>query len=68
MRLDVSAYNLGILLLFKTIYFRRQNIDTLFLINIFNNKINCCSIMDTDGLRVPTKKIKDFSTVNVSNV
>jgi hypothetical protein len=50
---------------FKTLYFRRQNLDA---INFFKNKIDCCSIMDTTGLGVRTKQIGDFSTCNVSNV
>jgi hypothetical protein len=49
---------------FKKLYSRQQNLDTVFLINVFKNKIDCCSI----GLRVPTKQIRDFSTYNVSNV
>jgi hypothetical protein len=31
---------------FKTLYSRRQNLDALFLINVFGNKINWCSIVD----------------------
>jgi hypothetical protein len=34
----------------------------------FKNKIDCCSIMDTVRLRVPTEQISDLSTYNVSNV
>jgi hypothetical protein len=52
---------------FKALYSRWQNLASLFLINVFKNKIDC-SIMDTVGLRVPTKQIRDFSTFNVSNV
>jgi hypothetical protein len=55
-------------LCFKTLYSRRQNLDALFLINVSKNKMDCCSIMDTVGLRVPTKQIRGFSTFNVSNV
>jgi hypothetical protein len=40
---------------FKTLYSRRQNLDASFLINVLKNKIDCYSIMDTVGLRVPTK-------------
>jgi hypothetical protein len=32
-------------------YFRRQSIDDLFIINVFKNKIDCCSIVDTAGSR-----------------
>jgi hypothetical protein len=53
---------------FKILYSRQQNLDALFLINVFKNKIDCCSIMDTVALRVPTKQIRDFSNFNVSNV
>jgi hypothetical protein len=53
---------------FKTLCFGWQNLDALFLINVFKNKIDCCSIMDTVSLRVPTKPIRDLSNVNVSNV
>jgi hypothetical protein len=53
-------------------YYRHRhyycNIDALFLINVFKNEIDCYSIMDTAGLRVPTKQIWVFSTFNVSNV
>jgi hypothetical protein len=53
---------------FKTLYSRRQNLDALFLINVFENKSDFCSVMDAVGLRVPTKQITDFSTLKVSNV
>jgi hypothetical protein len=46
---------------FKTLSLSRHNLDALFLINVFKNKIDCCSIMNTVGLRVPTKHIRDFS-------
>jgi hypothetical protein len=52
---------------FKTLYSRRQNLDVLFLISVFKNRTECCSIMDTVSLRVPTKQIRDFSTFKVSN-
>jgi hypothetical protein len=51
---------------FKTLYSRRRNVDALFLINVFKNKIYC-SVTDSVGLRVPTKQIRGFSTFNVSN-
>jgi hypothetical protein len=52
----------------KTLYSRRQHLDALFLVNVFTNKINCCSIMDTVGLHIPVKQIRDFSTFRVKNV
>jgi hypothetical protein len=38
----------------------------LSLINVFNNKINPCSAMETVGLRVSTKQTRDCSTSNIS--
>jgi hypothetical protein len=52
----------------KTFYSRRQHLDALFLVNVFKNKINCCSIMDTVGLHIPAMQIRDFSTFRVKNV
>jgi hypothetical protein len=34
------------------------NLDVSFLINVYMNKIDCCSVMDTVGFRVPTKQVK----------
>jgi hypothetical protein len=42
---------------FETLYFRRQSLASLFVINAFKNKSDCCSSMDTVGLRVPIKQI-----------
>jgi hypothetical protein len=52
---------------FRTLYSRRRHLDALFLINIFKSKINCHSIMDTVGIRVSTRQIRDFSTFSVSS-
>jgi hypothetical protein len=52
---------------FKALYPRRQDLDALFLTNVFKNRINYCSNMDTVALRVPTKQTRDYSTFNVSN-
>jgi hypothetical protein len=45
-----------------------DNIDASFPINILKNKILCCPMMDTAGLRVPPKQIRDFFACNVSNI
>jgi hypothetical protein len=42
-------------------------IDFLFPINVFKGKINCHSIMDTVGIRMPTRQIREFSTFSVSS-
>jgi hypothetical protein len=52
---------------FRTLHSRRNHLDSLFLINIFKSKINCHSVMDTVGIRVPTRQIRDFSTFSVSS-
>jgi hypothetical protein len=53
---------------FIPLCFRRQNLDAVHLISVFENKTDCCSHMDTAGLGVLTKQIRVFSTLNVSNV
>jgi hypothetical protein len=52
---------------FSMLYSRRQHLDALFRINIFKGKINCHSIIDTVGIRVPTRQIREFSTFSVSS-
>jgi hypothetical protein len=46
---------------------RHHHLDALFLINVFENKTECCSITESASLRVPTKQIGDFSNFNVRN-
>jgi hypothetical protein len=52
---------------FRTLYSRRRHLHALFLINVFKGKINCHSIIDTVGIRVPIRQIRDFSTFNVNS-
>jgi hypothetical protein len=52
---------------FRTLHSRRRHLDALFLINVFKGKINCPSILDTVGIRVPTRQIREFSTFSVSS-
>lgn len=52
---------------FETLYCRRQNLDAVFLIDVFKNKVEC-SLMNTVGIRIPTKQIREFSTLKVGNV
>jgi hypothetical protein len=49
----------------RTLHSRQRNIDTLFLINVFNNTIDCQSILGTVSQRVPSKLIRDFSIFSV---
>jgi hypothetical protein len=48
----------------RTLYFKRPGLHALFLVHVFKHKINYRSIMDTAGLRVPTKQIRDSSILN----
>jgi hypothetical protein len=50
----------------RTLHSRRRHLDALFFINVFNNTIDCKSILDTVSLRVPSKLIRDFSIFSVS--
>jgi hypothetical protein len=52
---------------FRTLHPRRRHLDSLFLINVFKGKINCPCILDTVGIRVPTRQIREFYTFNVSS-
>jgi hypothetical protein len=53
---------------FRKFFSNRRHLDALFLINVFKGKINChYYIMDTVGIRVPTKQIREFSTFSVSS-
>jgi hypothetical protein len=58
---DVILELLGL----KTLHSRRMHLNALFLISVFNNTINCQSIMDTISLLVPSKFIRDFSIFSV---
>jgi hypothetical protein len=53
-------------LVLRTLHSRRRHLDALFLINVFNNTIDCQSILDTVSLRVPYKLIRAFSIFSVS--
>jgi hypothetical protein len=53
---------------FKKLYSRRQNLDALFLVNVFKNKTGCCSVMDTAGLRALTEHTRNTSIFSVSDV
>jgi hypothetical protein len=52
---------------FRTLYSRRRHLHALFIINVFKGKLNCPSILDSVGIRVPTRQIREFSTFSVSS-
>jgi hypothetical protein len=49
-----------------TLHSRQRHLDALFIINVFNNKIDCPPSMDTVSLQVPSKLIRDFFIFSVS--
>jgi hypothetical protein len=51
----------------STLHSRRKHLDALFLINVFKNKISCSSIFYTVNLRIPVRRIRDFSTFVVNH-
>jgi hypothetical protein len=50
----------------RTLHSRRRHLDALFLINVFNNTLDCQSVLDTVSQRVPSKLIRDFYIFIVS--
>jgi hypothetical protein len=53
---DETLERLGL----RTLHSRRRHLDALFLINVFNNTIDCQSIRNTVNLRVPSKLVRVF--------
>jgi hypothetical protein len=51
----------------QTLHVRWRHIDTLFLINIFRGTKFCPSVLEAVGLRVPTRNIRNFSTLSCSS-
>jgi hypothetical protein len=58
------------LLNFRALYSKYRHLNALrvFLINVFKSIINFHSIMDTVGIRMSTRQIREFSTFSVSKV
>jgi hypothetical protein len=53
---------------FKMLYSTRQSLDALFLINVFKNKIDCCSIMIPLVSVYQLSKLETPTIFNVSNL
>jgi hypothetical protein len=51
---------------FLTLHLRSRHLDALYLINGFKGKINCSSVLDTVGLLVPTRSIRDYFIFTVN--
>jgi hypothetical protein len=50
---------------FLPLHVRRKHLDADFLINAFKGNITCPSILDSVGLRIPSRSIRDFSAFSV---
>jgi hypothetical protein len=50
----------------ETLHMRRRHFDALFLINAFFGTKYCPSVLETVGLRVPTRNIRNFTTFSCS--
>jgi hypothetical protein len=50
----------------RTLHIRRRHFDTFFLINVFNGAKYCPSILERVGIRVLTRKIRNFTTFSCS--
>jgi hypothetical protein len=50
-----------------TLHKRRRHFDALFLINVFSGTKCCPSLLETDGLRIPTRNICNFDMFTCSS-
>jgi hypothetical protein len=51
---------------FKTPYLTQEQLDALFLIQVYRGMKYCPSLLEAVGLRVPTRYLKDVSVFNFS--
>lgn len=59
--MDYHYVNMLNKLKLQTLHFRRRHIDALFLISVFKGVSNCPSVLETVGIRVPSRNIRNFS-------
>jgi hypothetical protein len=67
---DINGYsyaNALKVLNLRTLHDRRHQLDAIFVINVFLDSKSCPSTMDIIGLRVPTRKLRDFPLFHVSS-
>jgi hypothetical protein len=50
----------------QTLHIRRRHFDAVFLINVFSGTKQCQSVLETVGIRVPTRNIRNFNTFSCS--
>jgi hypothetical protein len=52
---------------FLMLHNRRRQLDALFLINVFSGAKCCSSDLETVGIRVPTRYIRNFTMFSFSS-
>jgi hypothetical protein len=60
-----SNLHILIRLNFSMLHLRRRHLDVLFSHYAFKGKISCSSVFDTVSLHIPTKSIRDYTTLSV---
>jgi hypothetical protein len=50
-----------------TLHNRRRHFDALFLVNVFCGTKCCPSVLETVGLRIPSRNIRDFNMFTCSS-
>jgi hypothetical protein len=50
----------------QTLHIRRRHFDALFLINAFSGTKYCPSVLETVGIRVPTRNTRNFTMFSCS--
>jgi hypothetical protein len=51
----------------QTLHIRRRHYDALFLINVFSGTKHCPSVLETGGIRVPTRNVVSLASSVVSS-
>jgi hypothetical protein len=46
----------------QTLHIRRRHLDALFSVNVFCGTKYCPSVLETVGVRVPTRNMRNFTT------
>jgi hypothetical protein len=50
----------------QTLHIERRHFNALLLINVFSGTKYCPSVLETVGIRVPTRNIRNFTTFSCS--
>jgi hypothetical protein len=50
----------------QTLHIGRRHFDALFLVNVFSGTKQCPSVLETVGIRVPTRNMRNFTMFTCS--